>query len=388
MLLTRVDQTTDTTAPPTVEITEPQRPFSDFLVDVFDLDPDGSAARFLDVIIEPVLQIALILGIAWVLLRLLRRLGRRLLNRAKGVNLSDKGSLGLTFGDDPPPFSTRRAQRAEAMGAVLSSIFGAVVWTTAILTILGSTFGISLAPFLAGAGILGIALGFGAQDLVKDFISGIFMLIEDQYGVGDVVDVGDATGVVERVSLRTTKVRDVTGTLWHVPNGEIRRVGNKSQEWSRALLDVGISYGADVDGAAEVIKSVADEMAGEDAYRDLFLAEPEIWGVEDLSADAVLIRLVVKTRPGEQWAISRELRRRIKLALDAAEIEIPFPQRTIWIRREHPDAEPPATSADRSAPSAATGKAAAEEGAEHTSDGQTEPPHPHDDTRLDGDHDR
>jgi small conductance mechanosensitive channel len=285
--------------------------------------------------------------------------------------MPDKGGLGLSFGDDTP-VSTRRAQRAEAMGAVFSSILGAVVWTTALLTILGSTFGISLAPFLAGAGILGVALGFGAQDLVKDFISGIFMLIEDQYGVGDVIDVGEATGVVERVSLRTTKIRDVTGTLWHVPNGEIRRVGNQSQEWSRALLDVGVSYGTDVDGAAAIIKGVADEMAGEDAYRDLFLAEPEIWGVEALSADAVLIRLVVKTQPGEQWAIARELRRRIKLALDAAEIEIPFPQRTIWVRNDESEALGPAPSADPSAPSVATGKAAVEEGGDHPPDGRTD----------------
>ncbi len=369
----RLAEPTETTVPPSIEITETQRPFSDYLTDLFGLDPDAAVAKLLDLIVEPVLQIFLIFGLAWITLRLLRRLGRSVLNRAKRSG-SDKG-LGLSFGDDAGrPVSTRRTQRAEAMGAVFSSILGVVVWTIAILTILGSTFGISLAPFLAGAGILGIALGFGAQDLVKDFISGMFMLVEDQYGVGDVVNVGEATGVVERVSLRTTKLRDVTGTLWHIPNGDIRFVGNMSQEWSRALLDVGVSYGTDVDQAAEVIKAVADEMAEEDDYRDLFLAAPEIWGVESLSADAVLIRLVIKTLPGEQWAISRELRRRLKLALDAAHIEIPFPQRTVWVRSDDPDAPASPALRDLAAPSAASGKAAAEEGAHATSDGHTESP--------------
>src|SRR5690606_545597 len=117
-----------------------------------------------------------------------------------------------------------------------------------------------------------------------------------------------ATGIVEGLGLRTTRIRDVTGTLWHVPNGEINRVGNMSQQWSRALLDIGVGYTANVDEAAAVIKGVADDMAAEEAYRTLFLDEPQIWGVESLSADSVVIRLVIKTKPGEQWPIARELR--------------------------------------------------------------------------------
>lgn len=345
-----------TTTVPVVEALDPARPLTNVLVDLFGWDPDSLTAGVLGAVIEPLLQIVLIVLLAWLVVRLLRRLGRRLITGLKG---------------DLPETSRRRSQRLDTLGSVSSSIFGFVVWTVAVITILGSAFGINIGPFLAGAGILGIALGFGAQDLVKDLLSGLFMMVEDQYGVGDVVDVGEATGVVERLGVRSTRVRDVTGTLWHIPNGEIRRVGNMSQEWSRSLLDIGVSYDSDVDEAAEVIKGVADAMAAEETYRGLFLADPEIWGVESLSADAVEIRLVIKTRPGEQWAISRELRRRIKMALDRAHIEIPFPQRTVWVRRS---SEGPigATGKDMAAPSAATGKGAAEEGADATSDGQTD----------------
>lgn len=339
--------TTDTTQP-SVEVGDPSRPLTDWLVDLFDLDPSGGTARFFDLVVEPVVQIVLIVLIALIFLRLLRRLARRLFTRAKDDTTVARWGVELPFADEDHPVSTRKRQRLDALGAVTDSMLAVVVWSIALLTILGTTFGINLAPFIAGAGILGIALGFGAQDLVKDFVSGIFMLAEDQFGVGDVVDVGEATGVVERVSLRTTRLRDVTGTVWHVPNGEIRRVGNMSQEWSRALLDIGIAYGADVGEASRLIKEVADEMAHQAPYEDLFLADPEIWGVEDLSADSILIRLVIKTLPGEQWQIARELRRRIKDAFDDADIEIPFPQRTVWLRTE--DADETARDSGRGSP--------------------------------------
>lgn len=353
-------QTTTTT---TVPRTDPVRPLTDFVVDVFNLGDESLTAGFLGLVLEPLLQVVLAFVIAWAATRLLKRLLRRTIKRMK-----DKPADGpLSFGDGLPIMSTRRTQRLDALSAVMSSGIAVVVWSIAVLTVLSSTFGINIAPLLAGAGILGVALGFGAQDLVKDVLSGLFMLAEDQYGVGDVVDVGEALGVVEGVGLRSTRLRDVTGTLWHVPNGEIRRVGNMSQEWSRALLDIGVAYNSDVDQAAAVIKGVADTMAAEEAYRYLFLADPEIWGVEDLSADSVVIRLVIKTLPGEQWAISRELRRRIKFALDEASIEIPFPQRTIWVRRDEEPSEPE-EERDLSEPSAATGKAAPEEGASVTAE--------------------
>lgn len=366
-------QETTTTTTPLRDPSAEQRPLTDFIIDLFDLEPGSLTAGVLGRIIEPLLQVVLIVVVAWLLSRLLRRLVRRIVGRMKS-----RGGLA-PFGDTKGGYvSPRRSQRLDAIGTVMSSAVGFLVWAVALFTILGSTFGLNIGPLLAGAGILGVALGFGAQDLVKDVLSGLFMLAEDQYGVGDVVDAGEATGVVEGISLRTTRIRDVTGTLWHVPNGEIRRIGNMSQEWSRALLDVRVAYRSDVDAAAEVIKAVADEMAAEDAYASLFLAPPEIWGVESLDPDSLSIRLVVKTLPGEQWAISRELRRRIKMALDRADIEIPFPQRTIWLRREGDPERSRPEARDLSAPSAATGKAGAEEGAQVTSDDQTEAPTPDD----------
>lgn len=371
-------QTTTTTTEPLISTEEGERPFTEFIVDLFDLEEASLTAGVLGRIIEPLLQVVLIALLAWLVVRLLRALVRRVTRRIK----ESPGRGPLALGDRRAVVvSTRRAQRIDALTTVISSAVGVIVWAMAIFTILGSTFGLNIGPLLAGAGILGVALGFGAQDLVKDVLSGMFMLAEDQFGVGDVVDLQEEIiGVVEGMGLRSTRVRDITGTLWHVPNGEIRRVGNMSQEWSRALLDVSVAYGADVDSAAEVIKGVADRMATEDPYDQLFLAEPEIWGVQDLGADAVAIRLVVKTRPGEQWAISRELRRRIKLAFDDAEIEIPFPQRTIWVRRDSGEPAPKGPTRDPSAPSAASGKAGAEEGAHVTSDHQTETPEPPEET--------
>lgn len=354
MLLAQSETTTTTL----VQIEDPSRPLTDWLIDVLDLESDSLTAGVVGQVIEPLLQIVLIAVVAFVVIRFLRRLIHRLVARSKVERRR------LDFGDLAPP-STRKAQRVDALGAVAESSVSVVVWVIALLTVLGTTFGVDISPLLAGAGILGLAVGFGAQDLVKDVISGVFMLVEDQYGVGDVIDAGEAVGVVEGIGLRTTRLRDVTGTLWHVPNGEIRRVGNMSQEWSRALLDVGVAYGSDLDQAAEVIKSVADSMYAEETYSDLFLSEPEIWGIESLSADSVEIRLVIKTRPGEQWAIARELRRRIKLALDQAQIEIPFPQRTVWIRQDEQEAPTP-PERDLSEATAATGKAAPEEGASET----------------------
>lgn len=322
-----------------VERVEPQRPITELLEGWFGESP---TVRLVANSVDVISQALIIILVAWIASLLVRRIIRRAVRRA-GADPAEpaKGggrvrrTLALADGSEGT-VSLRRAQRAKALGAMAESVSRAAIWTIAVVTILGTTFGVNLGPLIAGAGIIGIALGFGAQGLVRDLLSGVTMLSEDQFGVGDTIDVGDATGVVEGVSLRTTRVRDVTGTLWHVPNGEIRRVGNMSQEWSRALLDIGIAYGADIDRAAEIIGAVAADMAAEPEHRDSFLDEPEVWGVEELGADSVAIRLVIKTQPGRQWAIARELRRRIKNAFDAAGIEIPFPQRTLWLRTEQP----------------------------------------------------
>ena len=232
-----------------------------------------------------------------------------------------------------PEAAARAGARAHTMSSVLGGLATATIYTIAFLTILGE-FDISLGPLLAGAGIAGVALGFGAQSMVKDFLAGFFMVVEDQFGVGDVIDVGEATGTVEKVTLRATRLRSVDGTVWHVPNGVIQRVGNQSQQWARALLDVSVAYGTDLRQAQDVIKATADALYQDEEWIDLLLEEPELWGVELLAADSVDIRLVLKTKPGMQWKVMRELRIRLKEALDAAGIEIPFQQRTLWIRNE------------------------------------------------------
>ena len=316
--------------PVSAQSTEPpRRPLEDWLVSNFG---ENAATDTVGLLIEPVLQILLIVLIALVAKALLNRVIDKFVARMKTPDASF-GRFKKRLYEGAPPVGARRGTRADALGTLMRSIAGVVVWVIALFMILG-VFGINLAPLIAGAGIIGLAIGFGAQDLVADFLSGIFMLVEDQYGVGDVIDAGDATGVVESISLRTTRIRDVTGTLWHVPNGEIRRVGNMSQQWARALLDVGVSYDTDVDEASAIIQRVADELAAEEEWAPKFLDAPEIWGVQNLGPDSVDIRLVIKTTPGDQWSTSRELRARIKRAFDDANVEIPFPQRTVWLRTD------------------------------------------------------
>ncbi|MFW5933093.1 MAG: mechanosensitive ion channel family protein [Actinomycetota bacterium] len=286
-------------------------------------------------LVSPGLTILLILLLAVVLNALSARGIRRATERMK-----QEGSVGgrlherLSGQEEPSAVQAqRRVQRAEALGAVIRSVTTVTIWVVAAIMALGQ-FGINLGPLIAGAGILGVALGFGAQELVKDFLSGVFMLVEDQYGVGDIIDASGAVGVVEGISLRSTRIRALDGTLWHVPNGEIRQVGNMSHEFARAMLDVSVAYGTDIDAAADLIERVAVEMAQEQEYREVFLEPPEVLGVELLGDDAIDLRLLIKTQPAKQWSVSRELRRRIKNAFDAAGVEIPFPQRTVWLRTE------------------------------------------------------
>lgn len=289
------------------------------------------------VIVKPA-KILLILVLAFIVNHFIRRAIKRFVRGMTGEKVRHRlGSLRqrapAALVDTRETKSARAVQRAETMGALLRSISAFGVWSVAALMVLGE-LGLDLGPLIAGAGIVGVALGFGAQNLVRDFISGIFMLVEDQYGVGDVIDAGPATGTVEAVSLRTTRLRDVNGVVWHIPNGTIDRIGNKSQQWSRALLDIQVAYDTDVDFAGDVIKRSILEALESEQWRDIILEEPQVWGVEDLGADGVTIRVVVKTLPSEQFAVARDLRARIKAAFEQAGIEIPFPQRTIWHRTD------------------------------------------------------
>ena len=278
-------------------------------------DGNEALARTLDFLLAKPLTILVVLAIAVIANRLLRRAIRKAVQRiATGT--------------------ARSAARGQTIGQVLRSCASVVVLGIATLLVLGE-LGINLGPLLAGAGIAGVAIGFGAQSLVKDFLSGVFMLLEDQYGVGDVIDVGEASGQVEAVTLRSTRLRDAEGTVWHVPNGEIRRVGNKSQQWARAVVDVAVAYGTDVRAATDVIQRTAHQLRDEPDWGRLLQEDPQVLGVEALGPDGMSIRLSVQTEPGEQFAVMRELRLRLREALDEAGIELPY-QRTRMVAENPP----------------------------------------------------
>ena len=188
-----------------------------------------------------------------------------------------------------------------------------------------STVGLDVRPFLASAGIAGLAIGFGAQNLVRDFLSGIFMLLEDQYGVGDVVDLGEAVGTIETVGLRVTTLRDVSGTLWYCRNGEIVRVGNMSQGYAVAVVDLPVAFGEDIDRACDVAQeSVLDAVKSGGLEQDI-LEQPEMLGVQTVGANGVTLRVTVKVKPARQWAVQRALHRRVLDAFDDEHIRAPFP---------------------------------------------------------------
>ena len=226
-------------------------------------------------------------------------------------------------------------QRRKTLATVTTAAGGAVIGTVALMMVL-EELGMDLAPLLATAGIAGLAIGFGAQTLVQDIIGGIFILLEDQYAIGDVIQTAGVDGVVERVNLRTTVLRDVYGVVHVVPNGEIRVLSNKTKGWSRAVLDIGVGYGEDPDRVIGILEDEARQVAEDPVFGALLLETPTVPGVESFGDSAVTIRMMARTRPLKQWDVARELRRRIKKRFDREGIEIPFPQRTVW-QRKAPD---------------------------------------------------
>jgi small conductance mechanosensitive channel len=215
----------------------------------------------------------------------------------------------------------RRNQRAGSIGSLLVSILSFTIWTVAIILILAEV-GINVAPLLASAGIAGVALGFGAQNLVKDFLSGISMLLEDQYGVGDVVDTGLGKGTVESVSLRITRLRDVNGVVWYVRNGEITRIGNETQNWGRAVLDIPVAPDQSIAMVRDLLNVTAVTLAADPDWEDLILEEPSVWGVQAITNDATVVRITLKTAPGKQGEVARELRERVKSAFDESGVAL------------------------------------------------------------------
>ncbi|MGF1654808.1 MAG: mechanosensitive ion channel family protein [Actinomycetales bacterium] len=290
-------------------------------------------AQLLDFLIGvPLFILAVVVGalvVRWLARRAIRRGVDRIATQPRR-----RGRLDLFQAIDPMA-AERRVQRAKAIGSLLQASVSVLVWVFAGFLILPE-LGVQITGLVAGAGIAGLALAFGAQTLISDLVAGIFMIAEDQYGVGDVIDMGEASGVVEAVGLRTTRLRAVDGTVWHVRNGEVTRVGNMSQGWSRALLDIEVSYQEDATYVMEVLTRVGHELRADADFGPKILDEPEMWGVEAFGVNSVIIRMIIKTRPLEQWTVAREFRRRIKHEFDRLGIEIPFPQRAVAVQTDGP----------------------------------------------------
>jgi len=239
----------------------------------------------------------------------------------------------------------RARQRARTLATVLVSLFTGVLWFVGFLLVLGE-IDVDLAPLLAGAGVAGIAIGFGAQTLIRDLLAGFFIVLEDQYAVGDIVDLDYAVGEVEQINLRYTRLRDYQGKVWFIPNGEVHRVGNLSKLWSKAVLDVGIAYEDDIEQAQAAMVAAANDVKEADIENATIIDEPEVLGIEQLGANSVVLRMVVRTEPGEQWSVARAVRARIKARFDAEGIEIPFAQSVVRFRSEGQPPTPMAPNGD------------------------------------------
>ncbi|MGI8310597.1 mechanosensitive ion channel family protein [Saccharopolyspora hattusasensis] len=282
-------------------------------------------ASYADLLIAKPVNILLILVVAFIVRWLVHRTINRL-TRGNGKPPKLLTSLRERRADTMTAelLSERRVQRARTIGSVLKSMASFVIFGLGAIYVL-QVLSIQIAPVLASAGVLGVAVAFGAQNLVRDFLSGMFMLVEDQYGVGDVVDLGEASGTVESVGLRVTTLRDINGTVWYVRNGEILRVGNSSQGFAVAVVDFPISHTSDVQKAIEVAAKVATAAASREPLTKDVLNPPEMLGVDQITADTITLRMTTKVRPGRQWAVQRRLRAEIKRAYDEEDIEPPYP---------------------------------------------------------------
>ena len=283
-------------------------------------------AQSADTIVSHAFTITLIVLLALLTRFLLHRAIHRLIEGATSSRVSNLISRRTRpqLGESAAlPVTPRRAQRARTIGSVLRSASSFIVGAVAVVMILAE-FGVALGPILASAGIVGIALGFGAQNLVRDFLSGMFMLLEDQYGVGDIVDLGSANGTVEAVGLRITTVRDGNGTVWYVRNGEILRVGNKSQGYAVAVADLLLAHNADIAQATEIAARVAAEAVADPEVAEHVIEEPEVVGIEKVGPEGVTFRVTARTAPGQQFGVQRALITALTEAFDRAGLPRPL----------------------------------------------------------------
>ena len=271
--------------------------------------------KFVQVIVIIVVAVALRIALRIVIDRVVNRI---VTGVKKRQNVQDTQALISS-----PLSAVRVVQRTRTLGSVLNNIVAVVLVIVAGLSIITTINSTILGSFALITAALGAGLGFGAQNIVKDVLNGLFMVAEDQLGVGDVVDLGPATGMVEAVGIRITQIRDVNGTVWFVRNGEIIRVGNMSQGWSRVIIDLAVPYDADVAAVQERMLTIGTEMSADPKWRSRILEKPEIWGIESISAEAIVIRLVMKTRAGVKDDVARDLRARLKSGLDAMGIKLP-----------------------------------------------------------------
>ncbi|HEY0189420.1 MAG TPA: mechanosensitive ion channel domain-containing protein [Cellulomonas sp.] len=301
-----------------------------------------SANALVQWLLGPGLRIAVIAVLAAVTLLLVRRLIKAVTEHiAEGSSLLQRGIARPLGGPEVaaalrranPIASARRTQRARTIGSVLRSAAAILIGSVAVLLMLDQ-IGVNIAPFIASAGVVGVAVGFGAQSLVKDFLSGLFMLLEDQYGVGDVVDVGPAQGTVEEVALRVTKIRDTDGTLWYVSNGSMTRVGNKTQGWANAVVEVKVDYFADLGQVRDLLTAAITGLTTDPDVGDDLEGSPTVTTAEDLSFDAVTVRVTQRTTPARQWAVARAMRRAARLALEQADIPLAGQRDLLTAHRE------------------------------------------------------
>lgn len=268
-----------------------------------------------EVMLPKLIKIGVVILVAIIAYRLVKILIERLLTRE--------------IEEEDPLVRRLREQRHRTIASLLGNVTLVAVIVVVVLTILDILLN-NIGPILASFGILGLAFSFGAQSLVKDIITGTFMQMEGQFGIGDVIRVSDVSGMVEKITLRTTVLRDVEGVVHIIPNGEIVRVSNMTKAWSRTLLHIGVAYKEDVDHVIAVLRDLLREFRSDPEWSGLLLEDPEVPGIENFADSAVVIRIVAKTLPQKQWDVARELRRRIKIRFDAEGIEIPFPHTTFY----------------------------------------------------------